>query len=97
MPPGRIRTYDITLKTLFQKIKFSRYLDFKFNDRETIGLKLDIYIPSLKLAFEINGVFHRKNIFGKLAFINCLLTKSYIPPTRLELVTPKLKVWCSAR
>jgi len=25
------------------------------------------------------------------------LTKSYIPPTRLELVTPKLKVWCSAR
>ena len=35
-----------------------------FNDRQTIGSELDIYIPSLKIAFEINGIFHYKPIFG---------------------------------
>lgn len=27
-------------------------------------MSLDIYIPSLKLAFELNGIFHYKPIFG---------------------------------
>jgi hypothetical protein len=26
---------------------------------------LDIYIPSLKLAFELNGIFHYEPIYGK--------------------------------
>jgi hypothetical protein len=26
--------------------------------------ELDIYIPSLKLAFELNGIFHYEPIFG---------------------------------
>lgn len=39
-------------------------LEFKFNDRETIGAELDIFIPSLKLAFELNGIFHYEPIFG---------------------------------
>jgi hypothetical protein len=39
--------------------------DFKYNDRDVCdGLELDIYIPDLKLAIEINGIFHYKPIFG---------------------------------
>lgn len=40
-------------------------LDFHFNRRDTINAELDIYIPSLKLAFEFNGIFHYEPIFGK--------------------------------
>ena len=39
-------------------------INIKFNDTKTIGLELDIYIPELKLAFEINGIFHYEPIFG---------------------------------
>lgn len=39
-------------------------LDFLFNDKTTINSELDIYIPSLKLAFELNGIFHYEPIFG---------------------------------
>ena len=39
-------------------------ISFRFNDRETINLELDIYIPSLNLAFEINGIVHYKPIYG---------------------------------
>ncbi len=39
-------------------------LPFHFNKRDTINGELDIYIPSLKLAFEINGPFHYEPIFG---------------------------------
>ena len=37
-----------------------------YNDRSTLpgGLELDIYVPSLKVAFEINGPAHYKPIFG---------------------------------
>jgi hypothetical protein len=38
---------------------------FLFNDRKTIGLELDIYLPDLSLAFELNGIFHYEPIFGK--------------------------------
>lgn len=46
-------------------------LEFHFNRKDTIGSELDIYIPSLKLAFELNGIFHYEPIFGdvKLAGI----------------------------
>jgi hypothetical protein len=35
-----------------------------FNNKETIGSELDIYIPHLKLAFELNGIFHYEPIYG---------------------------------
>lgn len=37
----------------------------KYNDRETIKAELDILIPSLNLAFELNGIFHYEPIFGE--------------------------------
>lgn len=38
--------------------------DIKFNSKDTIGSELDIYIPSLNLAFELNGIFHYEPIYG---------------------------------
>ncbi len=40
-------------------------LVFLFNDKTTINSELDIYIPSLKLAFELNGIFHYEPIYGE--------------------------------
>ena len=37
-----------------------------FNDTTVIGAELDIYFPTLSLAFELNGIFHYEDIFGKL-------------------------------
>ena len=41
--------------------------DFKiiFNGKEAVNSELDIYIPSLKLAFELNGIFHYEPIYGE--------------------------------
>jgi hypothetical protein len=46
-------------------------LKILFNSKEAINSELDIYIPSLKLAFELNGIFHYEPIYGseKLASI----------------------------
>lgn len=42
-----------------------RGLEFHWNTRKIIdGLELDIYIPALKLAFELNGIFHYEPVFG---------------------------------
>lgn len=46
-------------------IKAYPNLDIHFNRKDTIGSELDIYIPELKLAFEINGIFHYKPIYGE--------------------------------
>lgn len=35
-----------------------------FNDRTMIGSELDIYIPELSLAFELNGITHYEPIYG---------------------------------
>lgn len=35
-----------------------------FNQKDAINSELDIYIPSLKLAFELNGIFHYEPIYG---------------------------------
>ncbi len=51
------------------KSKYSN-LDILFNDKATIGSELDIYVPSLKVAFELNGIFHYKPIYGEKKFLS---------------------------
>jgi hypothetical protein len=40
-------------------------LEIWYSDKTTINSELDIYIPSLNLAFELNGIFHYEPIFGE--------------------------------
>ena len=40
-------------------------LEFHFNRKDAINSELDVYIPSLNLAFELNGLFHYEPIFGE--------------------------------
>jgi very-short-patch-repair endonuclease len=40
-------------------------LEIHFNKKNAINSELDIYIPSLKLAIELNGELHYKNIFSQ--------------------------------
>ena len=40
-------------------------IQFKFNDKEIIGSELDVYIPELKIAIEINGIVHYEPIYGE--------------------------------
>ena len=39
-------------------------LGIHFNQKTAINSELDIYIPSLNLAFELNGIFHYEPIYG---------------------------------
>ena len=39
-------------------------IEFHFNQTDAINGELDIFIPSLKLAFELNGIFHYEPIYG---------------------------------
>ena len=57
--------------------KFEKYIqeslltldeEILFNSKSAIGSELDIYFPKRKLAFEINGVFHYKPIYGEEKF-----------------------------
>ena len=47
------------LKNIYSKLKID------FNKTNAIDSELDIYIPSLKLAFELNGIFHYEPIYGQ--------------------------------
>lgn len=67
-------TYTNTHRTTGNRIsKLELYLQehlsghkYLYNERKTCGgLELDIYVPSKRLAFEINGIFHYKPIFGQ--------------------------------
>jgi len=40
-------------------------LEIHFNRKNAVGSELDIYFPLLKLAFELNGIFHYEPIFGE--------------------------------
>lgn len=46
-------------------------LEIEYNQKNAINSELDIYVPSLKVAFELNGIFHYEPIYGseKLASI----------------------------
>jgi hypothetical protein len=37
---------------------------FQFNRIDAIHAELDIYIPTIKLAFELNGIYHYEPIYG---------------------------------
>ena len=39
-------------------------LEIHFNRKDAINSELDIYIPSLRLAFELNGIYHYEPIHG---------------------------------
>jgi len=47
------------LKELYPTLKFC------FNEKDAIESELDIYVPILKVAFEINGIFHYQPIHGE--------------------------------
>lgn len=40
-------------------------LEIHFNRKDAINSELDIYFPSLKLAIELNGIFHYEPIYGE--------------------------------
>ena len=40
-------------------------LEIHYNRKDTINSELDLYIPSLRIAFELNGIFHYEPIYGK--------------------------------
>jgi hypothetical protein len=41
------------------------HLEIDYNKSNAIEAELDIFIPSLKLAFELNGIFHYEAIYGE--------------------------------
>lgn len=48
-----------------EELKKEYNFEIIFNGKETINSELDIYIPSLNLAFELNGIFHYEPIYGE--------------------------------
>lgn len=71
---------NISKKDGFRSSKMEKFLQKKlaeefpnleifYNDRKTIKLELDIFIPSKNIAFELNGITHFKPIYGYDKFI----------------------------
>jgi hypothetical protein len=70
-------TYKNTHKTKgYNRSKLEIWLESKlleiypdqrilFNDNTAINSELDVYFPELRLAFELNGLFHYEPIFGE--------------------------------
>jgi len=70
-------TYNNTHKSHgTRRSKLEKYLEdqlttlypnliFDFNKKDAINSELDIYIPSLKLAIELNGIYHYEPIHGQ--------------------------------
>ena len=40
-------------------------LEIRYNRKDTINAELDIYIPAINLAIELNGIFHYEPIYGE--------------------------------
>lgn len=59
-----IRTSKLEQYLQVELPKLFPNLQFCFNDKLAINSELDIYLPELKLAFELNGIFHYEPIFG---------------------------------
>lgn len=49
-----------------------KHINIIYNGKSEINSELDIYIPSLNLAFELNGIFHYEPIYGKEKLKNIL-------------------------
>jgi hypothetical protein len=49
----------------FKLTKLYPNIDFHFNRKDAINSEFDIYIPSLKLGFELNGIYHYEPIHGQ--------------------------------
>lgn len=45
--------------------KYYPELKCKYNNKEIIGSELDFYFPTLRLAIELNGIFHYEPIYGQ--------------------------------
>lgn len=70
-------TYNNTHKTKgIKRSKLEQYIEtcltrtyiglcMHFNRKDKINSELDIYIPSLSLAFELNGIYHYEPIHGQ--------------------------------
>ena len=56
------------LEIFLQEELTKKYPELKidYNQKDTINSELDIYVPSLKLAFELNGIFHYEPIYGSV-------------------------------
>lgn len=54
------------LEKWIEKVISDRYptLGIRFNDRSLCGFEFDIYVESLSLAIELNGIIHYKPIYG---------------------------------
>lgn len=59
----RVSKLELFLQNSLQEL-YPNY-DFHFNRKDAINSELDIYIPSLRLAFELNGIFHYEPIYGQ--------------------------------
>lgn len=47
-----------------QLSKIYPQLSIQYNNKKIIGSELDIYLPALRLAFELNGIYHYEPIHG---------------------------------
>ena len=56
-----------------------------FNNKQAINSELDIYFPDIKLAFELNGIFHYKSIYGEDKLKSIQLNDQYKIQKCLEL------------
>ncbi len=67
------KTYGIRrskIEIFLQENLNSLYPDLNviYNQKSIISSELDIYLPDLKVAFEINGIFHYEPIYGDEKF-----------------------------
>jgi hypothetical protein len=90
-------TYNNTHKTHgTRRSKLEKYIENKlsllypgliiyFNSKEIINSELDIYIPYLNIAFELNGIYHYKAIHGNDKFIQ-IQNNDYEKETRCKKI-----------